>query len=360
MGAMQVRSMAALFLLITFMLQVHGMQIEVVDKYKKDRCDLYQGRWVYDASYPLYNATNCPFILQEFDCQKNGRPDSLYLKYRWKPTSCTLPRFNGKNFLSKMRGMSIMFVGDSLSLNQWESLACMLHTAVPEANYTLQRIGGLSIFKFQEYNVSLMFSRNAFLVDIVEEDIGRVLKVDSISSGKLWRRVDTLIFNTWHWWLHTGRKQPWEWIQEGKRIYKDMNRLVAYEKALSTWVRWIQINIDPTKTKVFLQGVSPDHTNATEWSNSLGKNCEGETEPWFKPNYPGSTHPAQTIAERVLGTISKPIYMLNITSLSQLRKDGHPSAYGFGGHRAADCSHWCLPGVPDTWNELLHAALIYN
>ncbi|KAM0902155.1 hypothetical protein ACQ4PT_019484 [Festuca glaucescens] len=20
-----------------------------------------------------------------------------------------------------------------------------------------------------------------------------------------------------------------------------------------------------------------------------------------------------------------------------------------------DCSHWCLPGVPDTWNELLYA-----
>lgn len=41
-----------------------------------------------------------------------------------------------------------MFVGDSLSLNQWESLACMLHTAVPKANYTLKRTGALSTFKF--------------------------------------------------------------------------------------------------------------------------------------------------------------------------------------------------------------------
>ncbi|KAG8658746.1 hypothetical protein MANES_03G186700v8 [Manihot esculenta] len=259
-----------------------------------------------------------------------------------------------------MRGKSAMFVGDSLSLNQWESLACMLHTAVPKANYTLKRTGALSTFKFPEYNVSLMFCRNAFLVDIVEENIGRVLRVDSISRDKSWRRVDALIFNTWHWWLHTGRKQPWDWIQEGEKMYKDMNRLVAYEKALSTWVRWIQLNIDPTKTRVFLQGVSPDHTNSTDWSNSLGKNCKGETEPLLKPNYPGSTHPAQAIAERVLGTIANPIYLLNITYLSQMRKDGHPSAYGFRGHRTADCSHWCLPGVPDTWNELLHAALIYN
>lgn len=38
-----------------------------------------------------------------------------------------------------------------------------------------------------------------------------------------------------------------------------MDRLVAYEKALTTWARWIDTNIDPTKTKVFFQGVSPDH-----------------------------------------------------------------------------------------------------
>jgi hypothetical protein len=22
-----------------------------------------------------------------------------------------------------------------------------------------------------------------------------------------------------------------------------------------------------------------------------------------------------------------------------------------------DCSHWCLPGVPDSWNELLYAQI---
>ncbi|EFH58707.1 hypothetical protein ARALYDRAFT_896717 [Arabidopsis lyrata subsp. lyrata] len=42
------------------------------------------------------------------------------------------------------------------------------------------------------------------------------------------------------------------------------------------------------------------------------------------------------------------------------RKDGHPSLYYHGPlgpaplHRQ-DCSHWCLPGVPDTWNELFYA-----
>jgi len=45
----------------------------------------------------------------------------------------------------------------------------------------------------------------------------------------------------------------------GNVTVKDMDRLVAYEKAMMTWAKWIDQNIDPSKTKVFFQGISPDH-----------------------------------------------------------------------------------------------------
>lgn len=59
--------------------------------------------------------------------------------------------------------------------------------------------------------------------------------------------------------------------------------------------------------------------------------------------------------------MSKPARLLDVTMLSQLRKDAHPSIYGgVGGHMRADCSHWCLAGVPDTWNQLLYADLVQS
>lgn len=60
----------------------------------------------------------------------------------------------------------------------------------------------------------------------------------------------------------------------------------------------------------------------------------------------------------------KALDVLNVTNMTSRRKDGHSSLYYLGPkvgpaplHRQ-DCSHWCLPGVPDTWNELLYALFL--
>ena len=54
--------------------------------------------------------------------------------------------------------------------------------------------------------------------------------------------------------------------------------------------------------------------------------------------------------------------ILNVTQMTALRKDGHLSVYlspsGPASHHRQDCSHWCLPGVPDAWNELLYALFL--
>ncbi|MED6156307.1 hypothetical protein PIB30_013339 [Stylosanthes scabra] len=354
MGCFAISCVVTTLILVSVIVETNGGRVV------EEKCDLFNGKWVLDDSYPLYEISNCPFIEKEFDCLSNGRPDQLYLKHRWQPTSCNLPRFNGYDLLRRLEGKSILFVGDSLSLNQWQSLTCMLHTAVPQAKYTSIRNGALSIFTFPSFDVKVKFSRNALLVDTVSEDIGRVLKLDSIEVANTWQGNDILIFDSWHWWLHTGRKQPWDFIQVGNRTYRDMDRLTAYTTALKTWAKWIDDNVDPTKTRVFFQGVSPDHANGTSWGESGLTSCKGQIRPFDGSNYPGGPHPAETVLKSVISTMSKPVYLLDITPLSQLRIDAHPSVYGHGGHRDLDCSHWCLPGVPDTWNVLLYAALSQN
>ncbi|KAK6134415.1 hypothetical protein DH2020_031847 [Rehmannia glutinosa] len=334
-----------------FVLTISVWTNYVNGKLVQNGCDIFQGSWVLDNSYPLYESSKCPFIERQFDCRKNGRPDKEYNKYRWQPSGCKLPRFNGVEFLKKLKGKRLIFVGDSLSLNQWQSLTCMLHVALPQAKYISRTVNGLSNFTFPDYDASILFYRNAFLVDIVSEARGRVLKLDSISSSKIWGGMDVLIFDSWHWWLHTGRKQPWDWIVDGNTTVKDMDRLTAYEKALNTWAKWIDTNVDPTKTQVFFQGVSPDHASG---QGSNAKNCVGQTQPLKRP---GSPLPAEQVLEKILRGMGKPVYLLNVTTLSQLRIDGHPSVYGFGGHKFMDCSHWCLSGVPDTWNEFLSVLL---
>ncbi|CAK9133262.1 unnamed protein product [Ilex paraguariensis] len=268
-----------------------------------NRCNIFQGKWVYDSSYPLYDFSKCPFIDPEFNCLKYKRPDKLYLKYRWQPFSCDLPRFNGLDFLERWRGKKIMFVGDSLSLNMWESLSCMIHAWVPHSKTSLIRRGSLAEVTFEDYGVKLFLYRTQYLVDVVNEKVGRVLKLDSIQNGNAWRGMDMLIFNTWHWWTHNGRSKP-----------------------------------------------------GGDW-NEPSKSCTRERQPFFGSRYPAGTPLAAIVVNKVLSRIKKPVYLLDITTLSQYRKDAHPTYYS-GDHPGLDCSHWCLPGLPDTWNQLLYAALI--
>lgn len=95
--------------------------------------------------------------------------------------------------------------------------------------------------------------------------------------------------------------------------------------------------------------------SGTEWNQPGVKTCLGQKRPLSGSTYPGGLPPALTVLKKVLATVKKPVTLLDVTNLCLLRKDGHPSIYGLA---RMDCSHWCLAGVPDIWNEILYNFIV--
>ena len=98
-----------------------------------------------------------------------------------------------------------------------------------------------------------------------------------------------------------------------------------------------------------------------------GGSCHSETLPDLTP--PESLEEWADLLKPVndvLGNNLRPklsgLDMLNVTQMTAQRKDGHLSVYlspsGPVPRYKQECSHWCLPGVPDTWNELLYALIV--
>eukprot|EP00951_Prasinocladus_malaysianus_P011201 scaffold82610_cov37-Prasinocladus_malaysianus.AAC.2 len=59
---------------------------------------------------------------------------------------------------------------------------------------------------------------------------------------------------------------------------------------------------------------------------------------------------------QALSSSSANVKLMNITYLSALRPDSHPAEIAqYGGQKlkVQDCVHFCIPGVPDTWNDLI-------
>lgn len=65
-----------------------------------EECDWFEGQWVRDETYPLYESAACPFLDPGFRCAENRRPDRSYTQWRWQPARCNLPRsINSSLFL---------------------------------------------------------------------------------------------------------------------------------------------------------------------------------------------------------------------------------------------------------------------
>lgn len=344
-------------------------------------CDVFSGRWVRDElNRPLYEESECPYIQPQLTCQEHGRPEKEYQYLRWQPHGCSLPSFNATLMLESLRGKRMMFVGDSLNRGQYVSMVCLLHSIIPEDAKSMETFDSLTVFTAKEYNATIEFYWAPFLLESNSDDAvvhrisDRIVRKGSINKhGKYWKGADILVFNTYLWWM-TGLKMK---ILQGSfddevRDIVELTTEDAYRMAMKSMLRWVKRNMDRKKTRVFFASMSPSHGKRIDWGGEPGGNCYNETTAIEDPTYWGSD--SRKSIMQVIGEVfdkSKvPITFLNITQLSSYRKDAHTSIYKkqwspltpeqiTNPVSYADCVHWCLPGLQDTWNELLFAKLFY-
>ncbi|THU71126.1 hypothetical protein C4D60_Mb08t32250 [Musa balbisiana] len=330
-----------------------------------DVCDIFDGRWVPDSSYPLYNSSECPFAERGFNCLANGRKDMDYLKWRWKPWRCNVPKFNVQDVLERLRGKRVVFVGDSMSRTQWESLICMLMTGVQDPN-TVYELNGKHISKtirflgvrFQTFNLSIEFFRSVFLVQQSlpprhgPKRVRTTLKLDKMDDmSRKWVDSDVLIFNSGHWWTPSKLFDMGCYFQVGGALKLGMSVDSAFTIALNTWASWVETMVDTNRTHVFFRTFEPSH-----WSDSNQKVCNLTQHPLAEAKANDRTEFSEIIVE-VVQRMKVPVTVLNVTPMGAYRSDAHIGTWSHPS-TITDCSHWCLPGVPDAWNELVFSYIL--
>ncbi|XP_047335439.1 protein trichome birefringence-like 34 [Impatiens glandulifera] len=322
-------------------------------------------------------------MFDDLACEKYGRPDLRWQHWRWQPNECDLPRFDAKAFLEKLRNKRLMFVGDSVNRNQWVSMMCLVESVIPRPFKIMKMKDPLYSFKATEYNASIDFYWNPFLVESNNDNSSshrladRMIKPEAIEKhGTAWNDADFLVFNSYLWWRVPTLKILRESgnFEDPNEEIKRVKSLQAYKMVLKKWSNWLKTNVNQTKTRMFFMGLPATHEWSIDWGNNKNRKCLDETEPISDTKYWGrNSNPKflKAIESSIfkLKNVGFDIQLINITQLSEYRKDGHPTIYRklwqpltkeqlSNPRNYADCTHWCLPGVPDVWNEIILAHIL--
>ncbi|KAG2318006.1 hypothetical protein Bca52824_021128 [Brassica carinata] len=297
--------------------------------------------------HEIYYSEECRFLDSGFRCLNSGRKDSGFQQWRWQPHGCDLPR--------------IVFVEDYVG-----NLFCVCFHKLRLMNlrymklmgtlYITKHKGFLSM-RFPEHNLTVEYHRTPFLVvtgwvpENSPEDVRMTFRVDEFNwQSKRWVGSDVMVFNIGHWWNEDKTFNAGVYFQEGGKLNKTMGVMDGFEKSLKTWKSWVLEKLDPNSSYIFFRSLSPVHYRNGTWN--LGGLCDAETEPEIDMKKMETDHNSYiSKAVQEVGYEHSRVKFMNITYLTEFRKDAHPSRY-----RGPDS--WCLPGVPDTWNEVLYAQLL--
>eukprot|EP00253_Pinus_taeda_P000633 PITA_00633 len=342
-------------------------------------CDYTEGKWIQDSRRPIYSGNMCKRWLSEmWACRLTQRPDFSYEKYRWQPDNCVMPNFEGEKFLLRMQNKTLAFVGDSLGRQQFQSMMCLITGGKDSPDvqdvgkeYGLVRAPGAIrpdgwAYRFPETNTTVLYYWSASLCEIEPLNPGNrstdfAMHLDRPAGflrDNLYR-FDVVVLNTGHHW-NRGKLNANRWHMYVNGQPNDDGKMrdlrIARNFTVHSVVKWLDKQfVKYPKLRVFMRTLSPRHFFNGDWDS--GGRCDNTKLLSESHNVSHIRANDPAVESAVRGTR---VECLDITGISELRDESHISKYILRSKGdSQDCLHWCLPGVPDTWNELLFAQLLF-
>nr|XP_043629312.1 protein trichome birefringence-like 14 [Erigeron canadensis]XP_043629314.1 protein trichome birefringence-like 14 [Erigeron canadensis] len=342
---------------------------------EKKGCSFGKGKWVTDESWPLYSGFGCKqWLSGMWACRLTQRTDFGYEKLKWQPKDCKMNNFTGPEFLKRMQDKTMAFIGDSLGRQQFQSLMCMITGG--EERHDVQDVGkeyGLVkargsvrpdgwAYRFPITNTTILYYWSASLceldpIDPINGTTYFAMHLDRPPAflQRYISRFNVVVLNTGHHW-NRGKLNANRWVMYvgGKPNTNRKIAEIANAKNLTIYsiVKWVNGQLPKYPgLKAFYRSISPRHFFNGDWNS--GGTCDSTAPGALEVLIDESSDSIASGA--VKGTDVK---LLDITALSQVRDEGHISRYSIRSTPGVqDCLHWCLPGIPDTWNELLFSQI---
>ncbi|XP_075494369.1 protein trichome birefringence-like 19 [Primulina tabacum] len=335
-------------------------------------CDLFSGEWVPNPGGPYYTNTTCQTIQEHQNCMKFGRPDTGFMKWRWRPDDCELPIFDPHKFLELVKGKSLGFVGDSVARNHMQSLICLLSRVVRPLDVSKPTDENI-LYQYTQYKFNISIISSPYLVRTRRSDPNDITRpyhlyldeFDETWTAKI-ATFDFLIISAGHWffrptYFYLNRSLAGCLYCSDPNITQ-MASTFSYRWAFRTAFRAIN-RAREFKGVVFLRTFAPSHFEGGPWDKGgdcartapfgrNGKELEGYELDMYRVQME-ELGVAQTVGRRT----GVRFRLFDATKPMVLRADGHPSKYGHwpGVNQTIpnDCVHWCLPGPIDSWNDML-------
>ncbi|CAK9155195.1 unnamed protein product [Ilex paraguariensis] len=340
-------------------------------------CNYARGKWVTNDSWPLYSGFGCKqWLSSMWACRLTQRKDFEYEKLRWQPKDCEMEDFTGSKFLRRMQNKTLAFIGDSLGRQQFQSLMCMITSGEERADvldvgkeYGLVKARGAArpdgwAYRFTSTNTTILYYWSASLcglepLDMTNPTTDVAMHLDRPPAflHHFLHKFDVLVLNTGHHW-NRGKLKANRWVMYVGGV-PNTNRKIADIAGAKNFtvhsiIEWVNSQLPKYPgLKAFYRSISPRHFFNGDWNT--GGTCDNTT-PLSGGKEVLQDEPSDHLAAGAVK--GKQVKLLDITALSLLRDEGHKSRYSLKATPGAhDCLHWCLPGVPDTWNEILFAQL---